>query len=101
VFRGAAGQLTFVAFYADCHHQVQPVKTGYRVALTYNLMLEGRGAATVPAGANLNALVKSVGAYFQSARPAGFGGLLEGDVPDRLVYLLDHQYTRRTLVSGH
>ena len=32
--------LKCVAFYADCQHEVIPVKQGYRIALTYNLVLE-------------------------------------------------------------
>ena len=44
-------KLTFVAFFADCQYQVQPVKTGYRVALTYNLIVEGRGGARRRCGA--------------------------------------------------
>jgi hypothetical protein len=40
-YRGSADRLTLVAFYADCHHAVRPVTAGYRVALTYNLFLEG------------------------------------------------------------
>ena len=96
-FRGVSGKLTFVAFYADCYHQVQPVKTGYRVALTYNLMLEGAARSAVPVGAGLEALATSVNAYFQSSRPSGVGFPEKRDLPDRLVYLLDHQYTRRAL----
>ena len=33
--------LSLLAFYADCHHEVHPVKSGFRVALTYHLVLEG------------------------------------------------------------
>ena len=40
-YRGSADRLMLVAFYADCHHAVRPVTAGYRVALTYNLFLEG------------------------------------------------------------
>lgn len=95
VFRGTAGKLTFVAFYADCHHQVQPVKSGFRVAFTFNLMLAGGGAGAVPPASRVGPLVKAVDAYFRTPRPMGV--LRERDLPDRLVYLLDHQYTRRTL----
>src|SRR5271169_1562798 len=35
---GSDKRLTFVAFYADCHHEVHPVKQGYRIVLTYNLV---------------------------------------------------------------
>lgn len=29
-------------FYADCHHQISPVKKGYRLVLTYNVCLKGQ-----------------------------------------------------------
>ena len=38
--------LTFVAFYSDCRHQVRPMSSGYRVSLTFNLLLQGARAAT-------------------------------------------------------
>ena len=37
---GSDKSLTFIAFYADCHHEVLPIKQGYRIVLTYNLVLE-------------------------------------------------------------
>ena len=51
VDRGSRRQLSFVAFYADCRHEVQPVKEGYRLALTYNLILEGGKTAITAAAA--------------------------------------------------
>jgi predicted 2-oxoglutarate/Fe(II)-dependent dioxygenase YbiX len=50
VDRGSRRQLSFVAFYADCRHEVQTVKEGYRLALTYNLILEGSKTAIAAAG---------------------------------------------------
>ncbi|RPH53426.1 2OG-Fe(II) oxygenase, partial [bacterium] len=41
VDRGSRRQLSFVAFYADCRHEVRPVKEGYRLALTYNWSSRG------------------------------------------------------------
>ncbi|MBR9908855.1 MAG: 2OG-Fe(II) oxygenase [Gammaproteobacteria bacterium] len=40
-FPGAASgnELSFAAFYADCEHEVQPLASGYRLCLTYNLRL--------------------------------------------------------------
>ena len=32
----------FVAFYADCYHEVQPVTSGYRICLIYNLAIAHR-----------------------------------------------------------
>jgi 2OG-Fe(II) oxygenase superfamily len=38
----------FAAFYADCEHEIRPLKTGYRLALVYNLTL-GQGQKTLSA----------------------------------------------------
>ena len=40
-YRGSRGALSLVAFYADCRHEVLKVKSGYRITLTYNLLLRG------------------------------------------------------------
>ena len=37
-YRASKEELTFVAFYADCRHEVTPVRSGYRVTLTFNLL---------------------------------------------------------------
>jgi hypothetical protein len=43
-FGGAGGEykLQYVAFYADCWHEIKPVTDGYRVCLVYNLALAQR-----------------------------------------------------------
>jgi hypothetical protein len=46
-YRGSKKALSFVAFYSDCRHEVKPVRAGYRVVLTYNLLL---GAETATSG---------------------------------------------------
>lgn len=38
-------EIGFAAFYADCVHEVRPVKAGYRVTLVYNLRFVGEGRA--------------------------------------------------------
>src|SRR5271154_1552630 len=38
-YRGSKAALSFVAFYADCRHEVQPVSAGHRIVLTYTLLL--------------------------------------------------------------
>ena len=37
-YRVLREKLSFVAFYADCRHEVKPVRSGYRVTLTFNLL---------------------------------------------------------------
>jgi hypothetical protein len=91
---GSARQLTFAAFYADCHHEVRPVRSGYRLALTYNLIAEGTAEAAVPQ--SLGALSARVRGFFET--PArSYRGDRELSPPDRLVYLLDHEYTPHAL----
>lgn len=100
-YRGSADRLVMAAFYADCHHEVRPVTAGFRAALTYNLFLEGAtGASRARPGERLDALVELARAYFATPRPArGPHWPAEGP-PDRLVYLLDHQYTQKGLAWG-
>ncbi len=41
-------QTRYVAFYADCRHEVTPVKSGYRVCLVYNLAGTGKKQPAAP-----------------------------------------------------
>jgi hypothetical protein len=76
---------TLVAFYSDCYHEVKEVKTGYRVALTYNLFFH---PGSEPLKANPNAaLEEEIKNYF----------LRDSDSVPWLVYLLDHDYTQNSL----
>ena len=84
--------LSFVAFYADCHHQVKPVRSGHRIVLTYNLLLRGETTAA-PAPALAEELARTLDDHFATPLPSPrvAGGV--ADPPNRLVYLLDHEYT--------
>ncbi len=99
-FRGSSDRLALVAFYADCHHEVRPVTTGYRAALTYNLFLDG-ATQRVPerpsGGRPLDTLVGFVRAYFATPRPSRGPRWPSEGPPERLVYLLDHEYTQKGL----
>jgi hypothetical protein len=90
-----AGALRLVAFYADCRHEIQRVTRGYRISLTYHLLHEGAAASRAPHGA-VDRLATSVKAYFSTPGKTRFGSA-SGEPPDRLVYLLDHEYTQRGL----
>lgn len=41
-------QTQYAAFYADCRHEVTPVKSGYRVCLVYNLASTGKKQPEAP-----------------------------------------------------
>lgn len=43
-YRGSKSAISLVAFYPDCLHEVRPVKSGHRITLTYNMLLDGQSA---------------------------------------------------------
>jgi len=75
-YRGSKKSLSLIAFYADCHHEVRPVTEGYRVALTYNLMLEHGGVVTASSHAThgrpatIAALGELLREHFETPLPA-------------------------------
>ncbi|MGQ0508438.1 MAG: 2OG-Fe(II) oxygenase, partial [Myxococcaceae bacterium] len=95
-YRGGSGEaLAFIAFYADCHHEVRPVKDGYRVVLTYNLLLEGSSIAisSPSVSKQTETLAQHIRSHFETSPPPRWQNQPPREPPDRLVYLLDHQYT--------
>ncbi len=95
--RFALDKLTCIAFYADCHHAVKEVTSGYRVALTYNLSLENTASnkINVPSKKADPDLINRLQAYFideNTTSPL---------TPKKYVYLLDHQYTEKGLSWEH
>jgi 2OG-Fe(II) oxygenase superfamily len=93
-YRASKEDLTFVAFYADCRHEVTPVRSGYRVTLTFNLLC-GNEAPRHAAGP-VTELAHCLTEHFATRATPRYGGRDPGP-PKRLVYLLDHEYTQRGL----
>ena len=95
-YRGSKTALSLVAFYADCRHEVLKVMSGYRITLTYNLLLHG--GTSRPAGdeGTVAELADLLREHFGTPVPRYYGGPA-ADPPNRLVYLLDHEYTARGL----
>jgi hypothetical protein len=93
-YQAPATEVTAAAFYADCRHEVKPVRTGYRVTLTCNLLLDSdpAGEATVEPSAEA---ARYLTEHFTTRVSRWKGN--EGELPNRLVYLLDHEYTQRGL----
>ena len=109
-YRSNAKAISFVAFYADCRHQIRPVTTGYRIVLTYNLVLREEttaAAATATPPAVIDTLAGCLDEHFTTPLPSTRRYATTGpaDPPNRLVYLLDHHYTAHALswsrLKGH
>lgn len=74
--------LPYVAFYADCQHEIKPTTSGYRVCLVYNLIdlqVESKIKLT-----SLLPEIDTIGNLFESQTAPT-------EMPH--VYLLEHQYT--------
>ena len=95
-YRGSKTEVSLVAFYADCRHEVLKVKSGYRITLTYNLLLHGD--TTRPEGdeGTVAELADLLREHFSTPVRRYYSGPAT-EPPNRLVYLLDHEYTPRGL----
>lgn len=87
-------QTQFAAFYADCEHEIRPVRKGFRLALVYNLVLEkSKGRITAPTSRETIAATSNLlRQWSQEAAEAG-----ADSPPPKLAVLLDHQYTQAGL----
>lgn len=81
-----AGEIRYAAFYADCEHEVRPIRSGFRVGLVFNLIR--RGGKLAPPDER-----PAVRAAAECLREWATGG----GAPRKLVYLLDHHYTQAAL----
>jgi hypothetical protein len=78
----------YVAFYADCEHDVQRITHGVRLCLAYNLVLNPKGTKGAAAGkrtAPTDMLSESIKSWV-ATRPG-----------NPLVFALEHHYTQRGL----
>jgi hypothetical protein len=97
IYTGSTYELTLVAFYPDCRHEVLPVRSGWRTALTCNVLLDAPPEAE-PAGPvdQVAALLRE---HFDTPVRLPYR-TKDGDPPQRLAVLLDHEYSRRGLTAG-
>ena len=83
-------ELAFAAFYADCVHEIRPVTAGYRIVLVYHLVVRGAAAAVLRAAPDFDAQEEQIAAQLRSWEASSAAG-------DKLVWLLEHQYSEAGL----
>lgn len=83
-------ELGFAAFYADCEHEVRPVKSGHRVCLVFNLLRAASNDTPVASTPSYDAEVA------QAAQLIGAAFAAES-ASRKLVWLLEHQYSHAEL----
>ncbi len=80
-------EVQYAAFYADCEHEVRPIRSGHRVCLIYNLLhpsaAKGGGTLTAPLyDTEVAAAATMLGNAFSA-----------DDAPVKFAWLLAHQYS--------
>ena len=89
---GDTFQPRFVAFYADCYHEVKPITSGYRICLIYNLAIANRKQQ--PLLAQQFKVVEEVGNAIQAWAQ-------ENRENPTLTYLLEHDYSEKNLTLAN
>ena len=83
-------ELVFAAFYADCTHETQPVRTGHRLSLVFNLCLHHDDTETPRQAPDHTVEVESIVQHLIHWR--------DSEQPsDKLVWLLEHDYSEAGL----
>ena len=87
-FGGPSGDpfhIHYAAFYADCEHEVRPLKKGYRLCLVYNLTLaRSKKALSAPRDSD----------HIETIAPLIQKWAADEESTEKLAIPLDHQYTR-------
>ena len=83
-------ELAFAAFYADCSHEVRPVTSGHRLSLVFNLCLRPGDKATPREAPDYGEQIDSIAKRLVAWRN-------EEDAEEKLVWLLDHEYSEAGL----
>ncbi|CEM30464.1 unnamed protein product [Vitrella brassicaformis CCMP3155] len=86
-------QCRWIAFYSDAVHSVEPILSGYRLVLAYNLRRQGAGGRfkrDAPLARPLQRLVDGMREHFGSP---------QGDEP--WVFQLQHKYTLSSMTPEH
>lgn len=84
-----SSELVFAAFYADCKHETQPVSEGHRVSLIYNLVLR-EGDASAWTAPDYEEQVQEIAGLLRR-----WGN--DGEAPDKIVWMLEHDYSEAGL----
>ena len=83
-------ELAFAAFYADCVHEIRPVRDGHRLSLVFNLCVRPDDKQTPRKAPDYRDRAGEVSEELRAWADDEAG-------PDKLVWLLEHDYTEAGL----
>jgi len=86
-----------LAWYTDVKHEVKPVTSGYRLALSYNLVHGALPDVPIPILPEIGNALTRVRRVLRKWKDERYGKL--PDIP-LLAYLLDHEYSQHDLGQG-
>lgn len=92
--KDSADKAYYAAFYADCDHELQPVTSGLRLVLAFNLVHDA------PAGANTasaSSMTSFRNAFDQTLAKATKAWRADDDAKTKFAYPLEHKYTKTNL----
>ncbi|GAB3815788.1 hypothetical protein GCM10028820_13950 [Tessaracoccus terricola] len=92
-YKGSHEDLELVAFYSDRRHEVLPVRSGTRVTLTFNLLLDQ--SSSEPATGPVEHAAGLLRSHFAGAGPDAGRGF-----ESPLAFLLDHEYSQKSMRAG-
>jgi hypothetical protein len=84
----------YAAFYADCQHEVKPLLSGYRLCLTYNLVLSkprSKISTTAPDFEDTSERIAAVLSDWETKSNK------QAPAPKKLAVMLEHRYTQSGL----
>ncbi|KAJ3511864.1 hypothetical protein NLJ89_g3859 [Agrocybe chaxingu] len=87
-----------LAWYTDVKHEVKPVKSGYRLALSYNLIHTAPPEVPQPCIPDMSESVYALRRVLRKWIDGRYQNMPE---PPLVAYLLDHQYSTANLQHGH
>ncbi|KAL1874849.1 hypothetical protein Daus18300_003390 [Diaporthe australafricana] len=79
--------LTALAWYSDVTHEISPVRAGYRLVMTYNLIQQGGSAPSAGVFIEQQAQLQTLLQNWMSALPP----------KKKIIYRLDHKYSESSL----
>ena len=90
-----SAEIRYAAFFADCEHEVEPITSGFRVCLVYNLIRKSGSLPESPADERKS--VRAAVEALQKWQKTSLGSRNPEDPAPKIVYLLSHMYTEASL----
>ncbi len=83
-------ELAYAAFYADCEHEVKKVRSGHRIALVFNLLIEPEGNEKLLAAPDYTNEVDAICTELQT-------WCKSENATNKLIWILEHEYSEAGL----